>query len=159
MTKFFIGLMFQSKDELKRAVDLYHIRKHQTYNVIQSHSKLWSIRCASSHTKQECKWRLHAVILKKYGYFQITRYESYHTCLFTGLSWDHKHISGRMIGTLVRHIIEKDPDVRVAAIVATVNDQFQYIVSYRKAWCEKQKVLIDIYGEWESSYADRKSVV
>ena len=86
-------------------------------------------------------------MLKKYGYFQITKYEDPHTCLFTGLSQVHKYVSGRMIGTLVRYIIEKDPDVKVEAIMATVNDQFQYTVSYRKAWCRKQKALVDIYGE------------
>ena len=37
--------------------------------------------------------------------------------------------------------------------MTTVNDQFQYTVSYRKAWCGKHKALVDIYGEWEPSYA------
>ena len=139
--------MFESKDYVRRAVDLYHIMKHRTYNVVQSHSKFWSVRCASSDNVQHCKWRLRAALLKKYGYFQITKYEGPHTCLFTGLSRDHKHVSGRMISTLVRHIVEKDPDVKVEAIVAAVNDQFQYTVSYRKAWCGKHKALVDIYGE------------
>ena len=92
-------------------------------------------------------------MLKKYRYFQIIKYKGPHTCLFTELHRDHKYISGRMIGTLVQHIIEKDLGVRVEAIVATVNDQFQYTVSYKKVWCEKQNVLVDIYGEWELSYA------
>ena len=68
MTKFFKGLMFESKDYVRRAVDLYHIMKHWTYNVVQSHSKLWSVQYASDNV-QNCKWRLRAVLLKKYGYF------------------------------------------------------------------------------------------
>ena len=59
-----------------------------------------------------------------------------------------------MIGTLVRHIIEKNLDVKVKAIMATINKQFQYAVSYRKALYRKQKALIDIYGEWKLSYAN-----
>ena len=124
MTEFSKGLMLESKDYVRRTVDLYHIMKHRTYNVVQSHSKLWSVRCASSDNTQNYKWRLRAALLKKYGYFQITKYEDPHTCLFMGLSRDHKHVSGKMISTLVRHIVEKDPDVKVEAIVATVNDQF-----------------------------------
>ena len=153
MIEFSKGLMFESKDYVRRAVDLYHIMKHRTYNVVQSHSKLWSVRCASSDNAQNCKWRLRTVLLKKYGYFQITKYKGPHTCLFTRLNRNHKHVSGRMIGTLVRHIVKKDPGVKVEAIVATVNDQFQYTVSYRKVWSGKQKILVDIYGEWEPSYA------
>ena len=153
MTEFFKDLMFESKDYVRRAIDLYHIMKHRTYNVVQSHLKLWSIRCASLDNVQNYKWRLRAALLKKHGYFQITKYEGPHTCLFTGLSRDYKHVSGRMINTLVRHIIEKDLGVKVEAIVSAVNNQFQYTVSYRKAWCEKQKALVDIYGEWEPSYA------
>ena len=145
--------MFENKDYVRRSVDLYHIMKHQTYNVVQSHSKLWSIRCASSDNAQNYKSRLRATLLKNYGYFQITKYEGPHTCLFTGLSRDHKHVGGKMISTLVRHIVEKDPGVKVEAIVTAVNDQFQYTVSYRKAWCGKHKALVDIYGEWEPSYA------
>ena len=124
MTEFFKGLMFESKDYVRRVVDLYYIMKHRTYNVVQSYSKLWSVRCASSNNVQNYKWRLHAVLLKKYGYFQIIKYEDPHTCLFTGLNRDHKYVSRRMIGTLVRYIVEKDPDVKVEAIMATVNDQF-----------------------------------
>ena len=78
-------------------------------------------------------------MLKKYEYFQITKYEGPHTCLFTGLSRDHKHVSGRMIGILVQHIVEKDPGVKVEAIVAAVNDQFQYTVSYRKHGVESKR--------------------
>ena len=93
--------MFEIKDELKRAVDLYYIRKHQIYNVVQSHSKLWSIRYTSSNNEQGYKWRLCTALLKKHGYFYITRYESFHTYLFKKLSRDHKYVSRRMIDTLV----------------------------------------------------------
>ena len=67
--------------------------------------------------------------------------------MFKRLSRDHKFVSGRIIGILLRYVIEKDPDIKVEAIVATVNKQFQYTVSYEKVWYKKQKALIDIYGE------------
>ena len=52
-----------------------------------------------------------------------------------------------IIGTLVQYLVKKDQGVKVEAIVAAVNEQFQYTVSYRKVLYEKYKILIDIYRE------------
>lgn len=152
MTEFATGLLFTSKDELKRACEIYHIKKHCIYNVVESKKSFWSIKCASLSNAQSCQWRLRATKLKKHGFFEITRYKGPHSCLFSNLTRDHKHISSRVISYAIRHIVEKDPSINIEAIIANVAEQFHYRVSYSKAWHGKQKALIDIFGEWKPSF-------
>ena len=40
-----IGLWFKDKDDLQRAVKLYHIRNHQQYKIVDTNSIRWCIRC------------------------------------------------------------------------------------------------------------------
>ena len=145
-------MAFLSKEELKRAVDLCHIKKHRIYIVVESKLKTWAILCASCGSENECKWRLHASFLKKKNFWIVSRYDGPHTCLYEGLSRDHKHIGLKLIATVVRHIMEKDFSVNIEAIIASVKEQFGYTISHKKIWYGKQKTLVDIYGEWNISY-------
>ncbi|XVE49864.1 hypothetical protein DITRI_Ditri01bG0116600 [Diplodiscus trichospermus] len=53
------GLIFQDKAELKRAVQLYSVKRHQMYEVVETKKKIWSLRC-KRHQESGCKWRLRA---------------------------------------------------------------------------------------------------
>ena len=48
--------------------------------------------------------------------------------------------------------MEKDPSINIKAIIASIKEQFGCTISYKKAWYEKLKALVDIYREWDISY-------
>ena len=52
-----IGMRFNTKEDLKRHVNMFHCRKHCDYVVHESKLRLWSAYCLKKKD-QGCKWRL-----------------------------------------------------------------------------------------------------
>ncbi|KAF7814543.1 serine/threonine-protein phosphatase 7 long form-like protein [Senna tora] len=46
-----------------------------------------------------------------------------------------------------------EPGVSVASIIERMNTQFNFEVSYKKAWLAKHKAITRVFGNWESSYS------
>ncbi|KAL4302497.1 hypothetical protein GQ457_10G014890 [Hibiscus cannabinus] len=49
-------------------------------------------------------------------------------------------------------LVEKEPRISIAVLVASIRNQFGYIPSYYKAWMAKQKAMAQVYGDWDRSY-------
>ena len=85
--EFYVGLLFDDKDELQAAVKQYfikrnqtfsvkqyHIKRNQTFSVKESNSACWSVRC------KHCSWRLRACFRATHGLFEVRKYSGPHIC-------------------------------------------------------------------------------
>ncbi|KAF7827002.1 uncharacterized protein G2W53_018166 [Senna tora] len=52
-----------------------------------------------------------------------------------------------------KDMVTLEPDVSVASIIERMNTQFNFEVSYKKAWLAKHKAITWVFGNWESSYS------
>ncbi|XP_050877526.1 uncharacterized protein LOC127081298 [Lathyrus oleraceus] len=51
-------------------------------------------------------------------------------------------------------LVNRDVYLKVTVIIAHVYEKYRYIISYKKAWIAKCKVIESLYGNWETSYND-----
>jgi len=48
--------------------------------------------------------------------------------------------------------VKSNPSIPIKSLVAEIKNQYDYSVSYKKAWIAKQKTLAMEFGDWEDSY-------
>ncbi|CAK8570739.1 unnamed protein product [Lathyrus sativus] len=65
---------------------------------------------------------------------------------------DHRKLSSQLICQEIFHLVGVDPFVKVSKIISHVVAQFNYTLSYRKAWIARIKAVEHVYGNWEKSY-------
>ena len=71
--EFYVGQVFSSKAALQDVFKLYSIKAHQKYVVVASSRKLLVLRCKKAEECQ-CKWKLHAMVVKDTYFFAINKY-------------------------------------------------------------------------------------
>ncbi|KAH1129613.1 hypothetical protein J1N35_000991 [Gossypium stocksii] len=68
------------------------------------------------------------------------------------MTQDHWKLDAKSIYNYIMTIVKDSPTVPVSTLIANMQTQFQYRVSYRKAWWEKQMAMQQSYGNWNESY-------
>uniref|UniRef100_A0A5B7C1H6 Transposase MuDR plant domain-containing protein n=1 Tax=Davidia involucrata TaxID=16924 RepID=A0A5B7C1H6_DAVIN len=134
------GLIFKNKDLLQHAIKEYSIRSHHQYEVVESKTGVWVVRC-KMHEECRCKWRLRAIKKKKHGLFEITKYDRPHSCLYPRMNLDHVQLDSKLIAAEIHGLVKVDPAMKIDLIVKQIQKKFQYKISYRKAWIAKQKAI------------------
>ncbi|GAV83039.1 hypothetical protein CFOL_v3_26490, partial [Cephalotus follicularis] len=99
-----------------------------------------------------CQWKLCACKRNTHKQFEITQYTGPHTCLYPKLSQDHRHIDADLIAQEVQHLAKEQPSITVLALREEIIDKLNYTVSYKKDWMGKQKVIEQVFGNWDTSY-------
>ncbi|CAH9097342.1 unnamed protein product [Cuscuta epithymum] len=145
------GLTFKDKADLKRAVQLYSIKRHRMYEVVETKSNVWALKCAK-HKEGGCCWRLRACKRKSHQLFEITKYDGPHRCLYQSLSRDHPMLDSNLLAREIENQVKVEPSITVAALIETSKEKFSYDVSYKKMWNAKQKAIHTVFGDWDKSY-------
>ncbi|KAG5110686.1 hypothetical protein JHK82_039909 [Glycine max] len=65
---------------------------------------------------------------------------------------DHAKLSYLLISKSIHKLIENNPSTSVSALIAHIKSAKGYTTTYHKAWLAKQKVIDNIYDNWERSY-------
>ncbi|XP_071690676.1 uncharacterized protein [Rutidosis leptorrhynchoides] len=136
---------FKDKKELIRAIKLYSIKNHIQYEVVETCSTLWRIRC-KLYSESGCKWQVRGCKRKRSEYFEITKYTGPHTCSDYRISQDHVNLDASLIAQETEHIIKEEPSISIPALRAKIIDKLGYNVSYKKVWSGKQKAMEKIFG-------------
>ncbi|KAH1209954.1 hypothetical protein GmHk_15G044348 [Glycine max] len=92
-------------------------------------------------------------IKKKIDTWKVTQWGGPHSCLNMSITQDHDKLDSDLIATCVLGMIKEDPSLKISLIHERINGMFNYNISYRKAWKEKQKAITIEYGDWDESYA------
>ena len=84
--------------------------------------------------------------------FSVSNLIGPHTCSNVTLQQYHKHFDADFVAEIVLSIVKADLKLNIAAIQEIINTRYQFTISYRKAWCAKQKVMERLFGTFEESY-------
>ena len=142
---------FKDKEELIRAIKLHTIKTHKHYEVVETSTTTWRVRC-KHHQRSGCKWEARACKRKRSGFFEITKYIGPHTCLHSKITQDHPNLDANLIAQETQHLIKEQPSISIPALTAEIVNKLGYTPSYKKAWVGKDKVIERVFGNWDESY-------
>ncbi|KAJ4964802.1 hypothetical protein NE237_016651 [Protea cynaroides] len=145
-----VGQIFQTKQQLQHTVKEYAIRAHREYVVLESTPSLLALKCKN----EGCPWRLRAPLKKSVGCFMITKYAGPHTCVNPSTDQDHAQLDAEFICSKILGMIKDQVSITPAAIVAHMQQAYDYNISYMKAWAAKQKALEKIFGDGKECYVE-----
>ncbi|KAH0688497.1 hypothetical protein KY290_017321 [Solanum tuberosum] len=146
------GMFFSSKEELKRAMTIWSLKKNKEFKVMTSNKSLWVVRC-KFHTLLGCLWFLRG---RKVGdnLWKIGKYIENHRCETEGLSRGHANLNTNLIASLILNQIQKNPKVLVVDVISKVHEKFGHQITYRKAWLGRQRAFELVYGDFKKSFSD-----
>ena len=145
-----LAAQYETKKDAQLAVKEYCIKRHMKFCVVESDNTTYYVRCVNY--KSKCPWKLRISFLKRKKMWEVTRFIEQHSCTMTSLSQDHINLDSDLICSYTRLLVEKDPRISVAVLVASIRSQLGYIPSYYKAWMAKQKAMAQVFGDWDKSY-------
>jgi len=56
------------------------------------------------------------------------------------------------IASIVFHLVWTNLGICIKSLVADIKSHYRYIMTYRRAWITKEKVITMKYGNWDQSY-------
>nr|KYP39208.1 hypothetical protein KK1_039494 [Cajanus cajan] len=125
----------------------YSMNAHQTFVVVESGQRVLSVKCPNSN--EGCPWKLRAILSSKLNNkWVIKKWGGRHTCINPMLSQDHNKLDSEFICCCILGMVREDASVSISLIQERISGQFNYKVSYRKAWKAKQKAIERVYGDW-----------
>ncbi|PPR87262.1 hypothetical protein GOBAR_AA33424 [Gossypium barbadense] len=72
--------------------------------------------------------------------------------VYLPLSEDHRKLNFKIICTCIMPIVKDMPTIKVSILIVEMQAQFQYRVSYLKAWTAKQMAMEQLYRDTDASY-------
>ncbi|RYQ96327.1 hypothetical protein Ahy_B08g092044 [Arachis hypogaea] len=103
-----------------------------------------------------------SMICRKYCWV-IRRYNSSHTCTSVTISQNHSKLDSNTMAEAIKLLVKADPFINVKSVIAEVQSKFNYTISYRKAWLEKQKHIesnfLRKFKNIQERFANTRSVI
>ncbi|XP_057756981.1 uncharacterized protein LOC130976204 [Arachis stenosperma] len=150
--KFQIDQSFQTKEEAVMSIKDYSICCGVQYQVMESNHLKYVGRC--KEFGNGCTWMIRVALRQRKGYWEVKRYNGAHTCLATSISSDRRQLNYHVICARIYPLVRADASVTIKVLQETTESTYGFRPSYRKVWGENQKVVVQIYGDWEESYAE-----
>ena len=141
------GAKYRTIEDVKDAVKLWAVSLRKEFRVLKSSSKEYEVRCAD----RDCTWRVHAYKGKFKTHWECSIVTP-HTCRLTGVVGHHRNITSTFVAKKMYGVILDKMDYEPALIIRDIEQNFQYVISYAKAWRAKQKVFEMRFGTYEASY-------
>ncbi|XP_074266433.1 uncharacterized protein LOC141589705 [Silene latifolia] len=151
--EFAVGQVFPNKASLSDEVTSYSVKANQFFNVAESKPNTITFKCVWSPTP--CNWRLRATQKDFHcKAFTFVTYKGPHdeSCVCDMVPRDHINLKRAFISHEIRNLVEGDWGYKVNSVVTHILDKYGYTISYTKAWNEKQRVIEEIFGDWDKSY-------
>ncbi|XP_016169132.2 uncharacterized protein LOC107611751 [Arachis ipaensis] len=148
--EFTVGMEFNSREEVIKAMKDYTIRRGVDYRVYESKPTTFYAKC--THYGKGCDWLIRVTKMQKKYCWEIRRYNGSHTCTRSRISQDHSKLDSKTVAEAIKPLVEVDPSLKVKSVITEVQSKFNYTISYRKAWLAKQKAVESIFEGWEASY-------
>lgn len=145
---FSVGKLFDTRDDLWRAVTQYAIRESFEFNTRRASHTRYEVTC--SHPN--CHWRIYARTLKNSSIFKIRAAELTHQCL--GINHrGHKNITTKFIAETYHDRVAIQSDITPSDITNDMITDYGSQVLYHKAWRGKERALVQINGTHEDAYS------
>ena len=85
--------------------------------------------------------------------WKIKQINGIHICTTSLISQDHVKLDSSIITNNIVHLVKTNPGIKIKTLIANMLQRFGYIVTYKKTWTTKQKVLEIAFESWEESYS------
>ncbi|XP_057733909.1 uncharacterized protein LOC130949104 [Arachis stenosperma] len=148
--EFTVGMEFNSREAVIKAMKDYTIRRGVDYRVYESDSTTFYAKC--TEYGNGCDWLIRVTKMQKKYCWEIRRYNESHTCIRSTIFQDHSKPDSKTVAEVIKPLVEVDPSIKVKSVIAEVQSKFNYTISYRKAWLAKQQAVELIFRGWEASY-------
>ncbi|KAJ8633246.1 hypothetical protein MRB53_026582 [Persea americana] len=145
-----VGAQYANKDDLISAVKMFHLNAHAEYKVTHSNFTRLILKCKLAHNG--CTWRLRASIPLGSSYFRIAVHQSPHTCFNSIGNRDHVQLNSAFVAHCIKDVARAQLSITSKAIIAMIKEQYNFTISYKKAWLAKQHAMVLLFGDWEESY-------
>ena len=98
----------------------------------------------------DCQWMVQGI--KRHDYFEITKYNSSHSCISAMMSQDHSSLDSILIENEIRDVVREVPSIPILGLGAVIKNRFNYTLIYVKLCDAKQKAIAMVFGDWDKSY-------
>ncbi|KAJ3687458.1 hypothetical protein LUZ61_016622 [Rhynchospora tenuis] len=144
------GRLFDSLDDLKRAVREYHFKHNKNFVTVKSSYSRYVVKCLDP----ECGWKLYAGSGKDRSYCQIKTIKGEHVCSNERDGEDNVNMSTEFISKLILDLVKKKGDACTPKeIQEFVHAVYPCMPSYLKAFRAKELAIAHLFGERKESYA------
>ncbi|XP_057740487.1 uncharacterized protein LOC130957654 [Arachis stenosperma] len=130
----------------------YSIRRGVEFRVLESDHLKYHGKC--KEFGKGCSWLIRISLRAQKGTWEVKRYNSPHICLATSIFSYHYQLDYYVICVRIFPLVRADAAVTVKLLQQAIEADYEFRPSYRKVWMEKQKLVAQIYGDWEDSYAE-----
>lgn len=90
--------------------------------------------------------------MKKSDTWKISFMDPPHNCTTTNLLQDHHKLRSQLICLDIFPLVGKNPPLNVSTIISHIVTRFNHTPSYKKAWIARNKIVEQVYWNWEKSY-------
>lgn len=143
-------MRFSEKEQLMMAVRLWSMEQCREFQVQESRSTAWKVKCLKSD--EGCKWQLRACLKATHKTWEVTKLIPDHTCTSTASTNDHRHLQSRIIARRIVHFIKENALASVKQVQTHVKKTLHYDVSYKKAWIARCKAIKMVFDDWPTSF-------
>ena len=89
------GLIFSSKDEMKRAMQAYSIKNHHRFKTKESNQTVFKLKSKLDEIK--CPWKLRSMLKRRENVWTITKYVDERTCTYPNIDQNHPQLDAKFI--------------------------------------------------------------
>ncbi|PPD71019.1 hypothetical protein GOBAR_DD32103 [Gossypium barbadense] len=127
----FVGQKFATKKDYVFTIKRYSMNVFVDYKVVVPKMTLYIEECWRSEKGCAiCRYELHLSRCQKY----------------------HRKLDAKTIYNCIMPMVKHMPAILVSVLIAKMQEQFHYQVSYQKAWIAKQMAMKQLYRDWDASY-------
>ena len=141
--------VFKCKEDLKSAVQDYHIRKNIQFHVQNSSKTKYVVKCEDSR----CYWRLYAKPSGVNECWIIKTNQFPHSCHASMTRKDHRQLTAAMVAQVIADALPKNLEMKIETVRSLVRKVYPGVTpSYNKLWRGRELAISHMFGSWEESY-------
>ncbi|WVZ50386.1 hypothetical protein U9M48_001643 [Paspalum notatum var. saurae] len=147
-----VGAIYHSKIELKEAVQRWAAKSlKKEFRVVKSSPQVYDVKCI----RDDCPFRVHAYMGKYDTFWSVSRIE-HHTCILEELEVQHRNLTADFVAQHMYSKIVNNPGYEPKSIINSIDDDFQYKISYAKLTGETKGVGNEMGNRNPGSYFEIK---
>ncbi|XP_047253031.1 uncharacterized protein LOC124887418 [Capsicum annuum] len=134
-------MLFKLKEDLQRAVRLYHFKEGREFFVVKSGKEVFRICCKRAY--EGCLFKLCTTKNSSNNLWKIGKYIEKHTCNMGDCRGGHFNLDINVIAAVLYPI--KDCQTSIL-------NKYRKIISHRKAYLGRKRAFELVYENWEGSF-------
>ena len=145
---FSTGLIFENKEEVKRALTIYAAKHNRNFMTSRSTKSRLFVKCMDG----SCKWYVGTIMKPKHGLLMVTSYGGPHSCMPLGTALNGRMMDCNFLAAEFVPTLQENHTTTIDHLRDFKVKYYNHKLSYYKIWDAKQKAIAKIFGDWEESY-------